>query len=126
MKTISQKAKEYTLKRWKDLTVQESFVFCGQEVGKAYVNGMKEAFRMIEQEIDFYAVNGYQFPILHVRDFIDKMLGHKEAGKTYTVQQYDYDECKWINRMTLSSKEKAEDWMEREQRNLGGTWRVLV
>lgn len=126
MKTIREKAKEYVLRRYKELTVQQLLYYNVQQEGEAYAEGMNEAFRMIEQEIDLCAVNGYQFPILHIRDFIDKMLGRKEAGKTYTVQQYDYDECKWINRMTLSSKEKAEDWMEREQRNLGGTWRVLV
>ncbi len=125
METINQKAKEYTLKRYKDLTVEESFDFNGQNEGKAYVEGMKEAFRMIEREIDMCAVERCSFPILHVRDFIDKMLGRKEA-KRYTVQQYDFEECKWINRMTLSSKKKAEEWMEREQRNLGGTWRISL
>lgn len=79
MKTISQKAKEYTLKRYKDLSVQESFDFNGQAEGEAYAEGMKEAFRMIEREIDMCAVERYSFPILHVRDFIDKMVGRKEA-----------------------------------------------
>lgn len=44
-----------------------------------YAEGMIEAFRMIEHEIDQCAINGYKFPILHVRDFIDKMLERKEA-----------------------------------------------
>ena len=46
---------------------------------EAYKEGMKEAFRMIEHEIDMCAIERYSFPILHVRDFIDKMLGRKEA-----------------------------------------------
>lgn len=79
METINQKAKEYTLKRYKNLTVQESFDFNGQAEGEAYKEGMKEAFRMIEHEIDMCAIKRYLFPILHVRDFIDKMLGRKEA-----------------------------------------------
>lgn len=58
MKTISQIAQENTM---------------------AYAEGMTEAFRMIEHEIDLCAINGYNFPILHIRDFIDKMLERKEA-----------------------------------------------
>lgn len=58
MKTISQIAQENTME---------------------YAEGMTEALRMIEREIDQCAINGYKFPILHIRDFIDKMLERKEA-----------------------------------------------
>lgn len=78
METISQKAKKYTVKRCKSIsTVVEFLSFDGQNEGKAYAEGMKEAFRMIEHEIDFCAINNYKFPILHIRDFIDKMLERK-------------------------------------------------
>ena len=50
-----------------------------QEKSMVYAEGMKEAFRMIEHEIDLCAINGYKFQILHVRDFIDKMLERKEV-----------------------------------------------
>lgn len=49
-----------------------------QENSMEYAEGMKEAFRMIEREIDHCAINGYKFPILHIRDFIDKMLERKK------------------------------------------------
>ena len=79
MKTIRQKAKEYTVKRCKSMSVVEEILsFNGQNEGKAYAEGMKEAFRMIEHEIDQCAINGYKFPILHIRDFIDKMLERKK------------------------------------------------
>lgn len=50
-----------------------------QENSMDYAEGMKEAFRMVEHEIDLCAINGYKFPILHIRDFIDKMLERKET-----------------------------------------------
>jgi dihydroorotate dehydrogenase len=62
MKTISQIAQENTME---------------------YAEGMKEAFRMIEHEIDQCAINGYKFPILHIRDFIDKMLERKKNNELW-------------------------------------------
>jgi hypothetical protein len=42
-----------------------------------YLNGYKAALHDVEKEIDFAAVNQYKFPIIHLRDFIDKRLGRK-------------------------------------------------
>lgn len=54
-----------------------------QENSMEYAEGMKEAFRMIEHEIDQCAINGYKFPILHIRDFIDKMLERKKNNELW-------------------------------------------
>lgn len=66
------------MKRCNSMTMEEILFFNGQNEEKAYAEGMKEAFRMIEREIDLCAVNQYMFPVLHIRDFIDKMLGRKK------------------------------------------------
>ena len=42
-----------------------------------FADGAIWAFRQIEKQIDFAAYSGYKFPILHLRDFIDKTLGKK-------------------------------------------------
>ena len=77
MDTINQKEKEYTQKRFHKLSAKDCFFFNRQAEGEAYKEGMKEAFRMIEHEIDVCCVNSLPFPILHIRDFIDKMLERK-------------------------------------------------
>lgn len=42
-----------------------------------FADGAIWAFKQIEKQIDFAAYSGYKFPILHLRDFIDKTLGRK-------------------------------------------------
>ena len=77
---MDEKAKRYVvLKRLSRLNAVESLYFNKEAEYKAYKEGMKEAFRMIEEQIDFCTINGYKFPILHIRDFIDKILGRKEV-----------------------------------------------
>lgn len=46
----------------------------------AFLHGMKYAFELIEKQIDFAAANGYKFPILHIRDYIDNQLKRKESA----------------------------------------------
>lgn len=43
-----------------------------------YLDGIKWAFGQIEKQIDLCSIKRYTFPILHIRDFIDKTLGRKE------------------------------------------------
>lgn len=43
----------------------------------AYKYGYKIALRTIKEEIQQCAIDGKQFIILHVLDFIDKQLGEK-------------------------------------------------
>lgn len=100
--------------------------FDGQAEGRAFREGMKEAFRMIEHEIDLCTVNNYTFPILHIRDFIDKMLGRKKAERRYVTQRYNDDECRWADDKSFFTRKEAEDWVDFAQRNIGGTWRVKI
>jgi len=83
MKTINQKMKAFRRKRYEERIAKYGHTYdIFDKViseGKAYKEGMTEAFRMIEHEIDLCAINGYKFPILHIRDFIDKMLERKET-----------------------------------------------
>ena len=44
---------------------------------KIWAKGYKEALHDLEKEIDYATVHKNPFVILHVRDFIDKMLGRK-------------------------------------------------
>ena len=48
------------------------------EVGAAF-QGYVKALQDIEKVIDYASVCNYQFPLLHVRDFIDRMLGRKKS-----------------------------------------------
>ena len=75
--TVHDKAKEYTMRRFFHLKPSDILGYNGQAEGAAYAEGMRDAFRMIEQQIDFCCVNNYKFPILHIRDFIDTMLEKK-------------------------------------------------
>lgn len=45
--------------------------------GALWTQGYKAALRDIEKEIDYATINRYSYPILHVRDFIDRRLGKK-------------------------------------------------
>ena len=45
--------------------------------GALWTQGYKAALHDIEKEIDYAAINQYKFPILHIRDFIDRRLGKK-------------------------------------------------
>lgn len=48
-----------------------------QECFKSYLKGRRDAMRDIKQQINFAAVQGYKFPILHLLNYIDKELGLK-------------------------------------------------
>lgn len=80
MATIGQKKREYTIRRQKEMSTVELLLFDSEAAGKAFADGMEEAFKMVEREIDMCAVNRYAFPILHVRDLIDTMLGRKNKA----------------------------------------------
>jgi hypothetical protein len=48
-----------------------------QKYSEDYLKGRKEALLEIKKQIDFAAVQGYKFPILHLLDYIDRELGLK-------------------------------------------------
>lgn len=74
---INDKTREYAARRLSEAKPTDMLGLDSKQISKAYKDGMNDAFRMIEHEIDMCTVRRYQFPILHVRDFIDTMLGRK-------------------------------------------------
>lgn len=86
-KIIDDKAKNYALANVAARTDTKlceqamlSIVFFnGYDVAAGYKDGYERALQDIERQIDLAAVNGYTFPLLHVRHCIDVLLGRKKG-----------------------------------------------
>lgn len=51
----------------------------GMEIRReAYEKGVIDALKEVERQIDYAAIEKFNFPILHVRSYIDVVLGRKK------------------------------------------------
>ena len=86
-KVIEEKAKDYAVSQVQACTdvkmCQQAMLslcmFKGYDVAAGYKDGYERALQDIERQIDLAAVNGYKFPLLHIRHCIDVLLGRKKG-----------------------------------------------
>lgn len=80
--TLEEACTRATIEKQMKLDGLENLFFNGQDYGAGFHDGAMYIIEQIENELNLCAVNRYEFPILHILDFIDKVKGKKKQKDT--------------------------------------------